>query len=94
MHAEEGRIQVMWISSLRPLGGGSSGAKQASVAEDSSRGCDTMKDKSVYIATALECINLIKVYTSGFTLETFLAGEGVERGSVHTGNVRKAKPRV
>lgn len=32
-----------------------------------------MKDKSAYIATALECINLIKVYTSGFTLETFLA---------------------
>ena len=32
-----------------------------------------MKDRSVYIATALECIDLIKDYTSGFTLETFLA---------------------
>lgn len=32
-----------------------------------------MKDKSVYIATALECIDLIKDYTSGFTLESFLA---------------------
>jgi uncharacterized protein with HEPN domain len=32
-----------------------------------------MKDRSVYIATALECINLIKDYTSGFTLEIFLA---------------------
>jgi uncharacterized protein with HEPN domain len=32
-----------------------------------------MKDRYVYIATALECMNLIKDYTSGFTLETFLA---------------------
>ncbi len=32
-----------------------------------------MKDKSVYIATALECIDLIKDYTSGYTLENFLA---------------------
>jgi uncharacterized protein with HEPN domain len=32
-----------------------------------------MKDRSVYIATALECMDLIKDYTSGFTLETFLA---------------------
>jgi len=32
-----------------------------------------MKDQSVYIATALECIGLIQDYTSGFTLETFLA---------------------
>jgi uncharacterized protein with HEPN domain len=32
-----------------------------------------MKDKSVYIATVLECIDLIKVYTSGFTREAFLA---------------------
>jgi uncharacterized protein with HEPN domain len=32
-----------------------------------------MKDRSVYIATTLECINLIKDYTSGLTLETFLA---------------------
>lgn len=32
-----------------------------------------MKDKSVYIATALECIELIKNYTSGYTLESFLA---------------------
>jgi uncharacterized protein with HEPN domain len=32
-----------------------------------------MKDKSVYIATVLECIDLIKDYTSGLTLETFLA---------------------
>lgn len=31
-----------------------------------------MKDKSVYIATALECIDLIKEYTSGYTLEAFL----------------------
>ena len=31
-----------------------------------------MKDKSVYIATALECIELIKTYTCGYTLETFL----------------------
>ena len=31
-----------------------------------------MKDRSVYIAAALECIDLIKDYTSGFTLETFL----------------------
>jgi uncharacterized protein with HEPN domain len=31
-----------------------------------------MKDRSVYIATALECIDLIQDYTSGFTLETFL----------------------
>ncbi len=29
-----------------------------------------MKDKSVYIATALECIDLIKDYTSGYTLES------------------------
>ena len=32
-----------------------------------------MKDRSVYIATTLECIDLIKDYTSGFTLENFLA---------------------
>ena len=32
-----------------------------------------MKDNSVYLATALECIDLIKEYTSGFTLESFLA---------------------
>ena len=32
-----------------------------------------MKNKSVYIATALECIDLIKEYTSGFSLESFLA---------------------
>jgi uncharacterized protein with HEPN domain len=32
-----------------------------------------MKDRYVYIATALECINLIKDYTSGLTLEPFLA---------------------
>lgn len=31
-----------------------------------------MKDKSVYIATVLECIDLIKDYTAGYTLETFL----------------------
>lgn len=31
-----------------------------------------MKDQSVYIATALECIVLIKEYTSGYTLDTFL----------------------
>jgi uncharacterized protein with HEPN domain len=31
-----------------------------------------MKDKMVYIETALECIDLIQDYTSGFTLETFL----------------------
>ncbi len=31
-----------------------------------------MKDKSVYIATALECIDLIKDYTAGYTLDTFL----------------------
>lgn len=31
-----------------------------------------MKDKSVYVATALECIDLIKEYTSGHTLDTFL----------------------
>lgn len=32
-----------------------------------------MKDKSVFIATALECIDLIEDYTSGYTLESFLA---------------------
>lgn len=32
-----------------------------------------MKSNSVYIATALECIDLIKDYTSGYTLESFLA---------------------
>jgi uncharacterized protein with HEPN domain len=32
-----------------------------------------MKDKSVYLATAVESIDLIKDYTAGFTLETFLA---------------------
>jgi uncharacterized protein with HEPN domain len=32
-----------------------------------------MKDRFVYIATALECINLIKDYTSGLTRNTFLA---------------------
>lgn len=31
-----------------------------------------MKDQSIYIATALECIDLIKEYTSGYTLDTFL----------------------
>jgi len=31
-----------------------------------------MKDTSVYITTALECIDLIKEYTSGQTLDTFL----------------------
>lgn len=31
-----------------------------------------MKDRSVYIATALECIDLIKDYISGYTLEAFL----------------------
>lgn len=31
-----------------------------------------MKDKSVYIAAALECIDLIKDYTAGYTLEIFL----------------------
>lgn len=31
-----------------------------------------MRDKSVYIATALECIDLIKDYTEGYTLEAFL----------------------
>lgn len=31
-----------------------------------------MKDKNVYIATAPECINLIKDYTTGHTLDTFL----------------------
>jgi uncharacterized protein with HEPN domain len=32
-----------------------------------------MKDRSVYIAVAMECIDLIKDYTSGLTLESFLA---------------------
>jgi uncharacterized protein with HEPN domain len=31
-----------------------------------------VRDKTVYIATALECIDLIKDYTSGYTLDTFL----------------------
>lgn len=31
-----------------------------------------MKDASVYIGTALECIDLIKQYTAGYTLDTFL----------------------
>ncbi len=31
-----------------------------------------MKDTSVYIATALECIDLIKEYTTGYTLDMFL----------------------
>lgn len=31
-----------------------------------------MKDKYVYIVTVLECIGLIKEYTSGYTLESFL----------------------
>ncbi len=31
-----------------------------------------MKDKSAYIATALECIDLIKEYTSGYTLDSFI----------------------
>lgn len=31
-----------------------------------------MKERSVYIATALECIDLIKDYTAGYTLDTFL----------------------
>jgi uncharacterized protein with HEPN domain len=32
-----------------------------------------MKDKSVYIYAALECIDLIEVYTAGFTKDSFLA---------------------
>lgn len=32
-----------------------------------------MKDKTVYIATALECIDLIKEYTSDQTVQCFLA---------------------
>lgn len=31
-----------------------------------------MKDKSVYISTAIDCIDLIKQYTSGYTLDMFL----------------------
>lgn len=31
-----------------------------------------MKDTSVYIATALECIDLIKEYTTGYTQDMFL----------------------
>ena len=31
-----------------------------------------MKDRSVYIATVLECIDLINEYTSGYTLDRFL----------------------
>ena len=31
-----------------------------------------MKDKAVYIATALECIKLINEYTAGYTLDSFL----------------------
>ena len=31
-----------------------------------------MRDKSLYIVTALECIDLIKDYTAGYTLEVFL----------------------
>ena len=31
-----------------------------------------MKDRSVFIATALECIDLIKTYTAGYKLEDFL----------------------
>ena len=31
-----------------------------------------MKDRSVYIATVLECIDLINEYTSGYTLDSFL----------------------
>jgi uncharacterized protein with HEPN domain len=32
-----------------------------------------MKDKSVYIFAALECIDLIEDYTAGFTIDSFLA---------------------
>ena len=32
-----------------------------------------MRDKSVYIATALECIDLIQDYTASYTREKFLA---------------------
>ena len=32
-----------------------------------------MKDKSVYILTAFECIDLIEDYTAGFDLDSFLA---------------------
>ena len=32
-----------------------------------------MKDKSVYILKALECIDLIVDYTAGFNLDSFLA---------------------
>lgn len=31
-----------------------------------------MKDRSVYISAARECIDLIKEYTAGYTLDTFL----------------------
>ncbi len=31
-----------------------------------------MKDRSVFIATALECIDLIKTYTIGYQLKDFL----------------------
>ena len=31
-----------------------------------------MKDKAVYIATALECIDLIKTYSTDYQLEDFL----------------------
>ena len=32
-----------------------------------------MKDQLVFIATALECIEQIKIYTSGYQLDDFLA---------------------
>ena len=32
-----------------------------------------MKDESVFIATALECIDLIREYTAGYQLDDFLA---------------------
>ena len=32
-----------------------------------------MKDRSVYLATALECIDRIAEYTAGMTKEAFLA---------------------
>jgi len=31
-----------------------------------------MKDRSVFIATALECIDLIRTYTAGYQLDDFL----------------------
>ncbi len=32
-----------------------------------------MKDESIFIATALECIDLIRAYTAGYQLDDFLA---------------------